>query len=267
MTAVAINTMVSTPPLRNISTRTNPAIFEKLRKLMKNLEPKHAQKTKPIVDKLQRFLYEEYDKVLTSFGGSTGKIPTLYELTLTDRKALDPLLTRISQIVQKAYVSNLNRKIRNSVNRNVRNKLTRERTEWVSENKTLPELFFSNVKNRMALATILRRASNMSSSGQNQNLIGRLRTLAPHIQTLIDIRRKIDTGNSIGVSLESAMRVIKDYRDATDAKYALFRGGDYPGVINIVNVNATPPRTLPTSNDMMNAILTKRRNRLLNMTT
>lgn len=257
MTTVAINALLTSSPLRNISTRTSPSVFEKLRELMKKLEPKDAQKAKPIVDKLQRFLFDEYDKVLLSYGGSTGKIPTLYETSLMDRKALDPLLSRISDVVKKSYLSELSKKI-NTTNANTRTKLVRERNELVSGNKTIPALLFSNVSNRMALASILRKAANMASSRQNQNLISKLRTLAPHIQTLIEIRRKIDTGNGVGIALESAMRVIQDYRTATDAKYTLFRGGDYPGVINIVDVNAVQGPVSSSSSNLLKAMLENR---------
>ena len=257
MTPVAINALLTSSPLRNISTRTNPSVFEKLRALMTKLEPKDAQKAKPIVDKLQRFLFDEYDKVLVSYGGSTGKIPTLYEASLMDRKALDPLLSRISDVVKKSYLSELSKKITNTTNANMRNKLVRERTELVHGNKTIPALLFSNVSNRMALASILRKTANMATSRHNQNIISKLRTLAPHIQALIDIRRKIDTGNGVGIALESAMRVIQEYRTATDAKYTLFRGGDYPGVLNLVDANAVPRPVSSPSSNLLKAVLNR----------
>ena len=258
MSRTAINALLTSSPLQFISTRTAPSVFEKLREIMKKLEPKDAQKAKPIVDKLQRFLYDEYDKMLVSYGGSTGKIPTLYETSLTDRKALDPLLSRISDVVKKSYLSELNQKIRNTSNVNTQNKLVRQRSEIVSGNKTIPALLFSNVSNRMALSSILRKAANMATSRQNQILIAKLRTLVPHIQTLIDIRRKIDIGNSLGIALQSAMRVIQDYRTATDAKYTLFRGGDYPGVINIVDVNAVQRPVSSPSSNLLKAVLENR---------
>lgn len=231
-----LHTLLSSGPLAQLSVRTPISVFKRIEKLMMDLEPKDAPRIQPVVDVFQKLLFDEYDKLHASFGGASGKIPLLYEKVIADATTLNPLLSRISAVVKRGYAADLNRKIRNAQNSATRERLLRMRSNF-KENGIDPRKMFAKNSNFSSFADIFRQVANMPLSYADRNVVMKMRHFLTHIQTLMEIRRRILVGNSTGLTLQACLRIIDAYRKSTNAKYVLFKAPEYPGVIDIVDVD------------------------------
>ena len=200
--------------------KNKPDVLKRVESMIRQLPPKEARKVRPIIERVEKFLYDEYERILTqNYGGKSGSVASLYEKILQSKDALTPLLQRIQEIGQRAYVAKITRDMEFAQTNGEREMLRKQRDNYV-QGRALPVSAFSGARNA---ANAVRKLLDLPVNSRDRQTLTKYMQHVSHIQTLIDLRRRIDARDATGQTLEIAYKIVKAFREGPEGRYVLFK--------------------------------------------